>query len=91
MAVQLLGAVGFLLMLLTSYLYFDYSDTHPTEIDRKTGHTLPLNVHGRIVYLTEKENLALNVIRGMTVGVIISFAVLVRYRPRRQRDLSERH
>jgi hypothetical protein len=77
---KLLGATAFSLMLCTAYFYFHYADTCPTTEQTEIGRSYPLNVHGRIVYLTRTEKFRLNALEGVTVGCILSFIALGRLR-----------
>jgi hypothetical protein len=80
---RLLGLAGFALMGLTAYLYFNYADTRPTTPVESEGRTSPLNVHGRVVYLTGREQLGLYILEGFTLGVGATFIAVVQLRLKR--------
>jgi len=80
---KLFGTTGFLLMLCTAYFYFHYADTCPTAEEKEIGRSYPLNVHGRIVYLTRTEKFQLNALEGVTVGCGLTFIALGQLMPKR--------
>jgi hypothetical protein len=79
---KILGTTVFLLMLCSAYLQFHYSDTRPILEEKEVGRTYPLNVHGRIVYLTQTEKFRLNALEGITVAFGLSFCALGLLRPK---------
>jgi hypothetical protein len=77
---RLLGITSFAVMILTAGLYFHYADTRPTLPEEQTGRINPLNVHGRIVYLTDHEQLKIHILQGAGIGMISTFAAAAYFR-----------
>lgn len=80
---RLLGMTSFALMILTAYVYFHYGDTRPTVPEEQTGRINPLNVHGRIVYLTDQEQSEVHILQGAGIGIISTFAAAAYFRSKK--------
>ena len=79
--IRLVGAAGGLLFMGTLFLYSRYTDTCPTVPDENVNRTYPLNIHGQIVYLNATERASLYVLQGTTAACMLTFVLLVRFRP----------
>jgi hypothetical protein len=88
-AVLVLAALFVLDVAITVYLNLSYMYSRPTLPDAALGRIVPHNVHGAVVYVTQKEADQLRYLRwaafGSFAGVAIAVALSERSKSKRRR------
>lgn len=71
------GFVMITVMLSMVCLFWHYAETRPIAAQQQVGRVYPLNIHGRVVYLTRPEHIGVDLLEATAVVCIALFSLCI--------------